>query len=160
MRRGMRTAIVTTAVGLFSASAVLVPAVAAAQPTLVPLSQKMRNCDFAENPYLGAGDYARAVSHMRKEDGTVVADVQMATGKPNMPYDVKLIQVPRGLYCAPGDPGVAHVVMFTDAAGGGAVTVRAPIQSGATGAWVSITRPSAFSQQPDEFYTTDFLFEL
>lgn len=160
MRRTVRTAIVAAGVGLFSASAVLVPAVAAAQSTTVPLSQKLRNCDFVENPYQGAGDYGRAISQMRIEGGSVVADIQLATAKPNMPYDVRLIQVPRGLYCAPGDPGVAGAVMVTDAIGGGAITVRAPIESGATGAWVSITRPSAFSQNPEEFYTTDFLFEL
>lgn len=67
MRRTVRTAIVAAGVGLFSASAVLVPAVAAAQSTTVPLSQKLRNCDFAENPYQGAGGYGRVISQMRIE---------------------------------------------------------------------------------------------
>ncbi|MGE2837290.1 hypothetical protein [Mycobacterium sp. SMC-4] len=158
MRRIARIALVAT--GLFSAAAVLGPAVSAADATTVPLSQKQRRCDFSENPYQGAGDYGRAVAYMRSDGSTVTADLQFATGKPNTHYDVRLIQVPRGLHCAPGDPGVAAAALITDAAGGGAVTVSAPIASGASGAWVSVTRPSAFSQHPEEFYTTDFLFEL
>ena len=160
MRRTVRTVFVAVSLALFSASAMLGPAVAAAQGSLVPLSQKLRRCDFSENPYQGASDFGRVISHLRTEGGSVVADVQMATGKPNMAYDVRLIQVPRGLSCAPGDPGVAGAVLITDVVGGGAVTVRAPSAQGATGAWVSVTRPSAFSQHPEEFYTTDFLFRL
>ncbi|MGE2729183.1 hypothetical protein ACQI4F_06880 [Mycolicibacterium vaccae] len=147
------------ATGLVSAAAVLGP-VPVAGATTLPLSQKLRHCDFSENPYQGAGDYGRASAEMRSDGGTVTADVHFATGTPNTPYDVRLIQVPRGLYCAPGDPGVTAATMFTDGAGGGAITVSAPIQSGATGAWVSITRPNPFSQHPQEFYTTDYLFAV
>lgn len=157
MRRFVRSALVTTA--LISAAAVVGPVPVAAATTM-PLSQKLRHCDFTENPYQSAGDYGRAVAEMRTDGRTVTADVKLATGKLNMPYDVRLIQVPRGLHCAPGDPGVAATTMFTDAAGGGAVTLSAPVEQGATGAWVIISRPSAFSHHPDEFYTTDYLFKI
>ncbi|MEZ0340852.1 hypothetical protein ACAG25_12805 [Mycobacterium sp. pV006] len=157
MRRFARSALVTTA--LVSAAAVVGPVPVAAATTM-PLSQKLRNCDFTENPYQGADDYGRAAAEMRTDGRTVTAHIAMATGKLNSPYDVRLIQVPRGLYCAPGDPGVAATTMFTDAAGSGTVTLTAPIEQGATGAWVMISRPSALSQHPDEFYTTDYLFRF
>ena len=31
---------------------------------------------------------------------------------------------------------------------------------GATGAWMSLSRPASNSQQPEEFYTTDFIASL
>jgi len=40
------------------------------------------------------------------------------------------------------------------------VSVRGPVASGATGAWIYITRPGEFSQTPAEFYTSDFVVPL
>ncbi|PRC43883.1 hypothetical protein C6A85_000000103055 [Mycobacterium sp. ITM-2017-0098] len=135
---------------------------AAAQPTatgpiVMPFGQALRRCDFSEFQYSGAGWYGRPTAELRIGGGEVVADVRFATGVPNARYDVRLIQMPRpgSIYCNPGDPGVMGGVLFTDNAGSGATTLRAPIMSGATGAWMSLTRPSPYSQQPDEFYTTD-----
>jgi hypothetical protein len=92
----------------------------------------------------------------------VIADVQIATAEPETPYDVRLIQVPRpsSASCNAGDPGVTGGVLFTDGAGAGGVTVRGHIVSGATGAWVFISRPGEFSQTPAEFYTSDFVVPL
>jgi hypothetical protein len=92
----------------------------------------------------------------------VIADVQIATAELNTPYDVRLIQMPRSSAssCNAGDPGVSGGVLLTDAVGGGGITVRGPIASGATGVWLYITRPGEFSQTPAEFYTTDFVASL
>jgi hypothetical protein len=92
----------------------------------------------------------------------VVADLRFATGVPNTRYDVRLIQMPRpeSLHCNAGDPGVTGAVLFTDNAGAAATTVRAPIMSGATGAWMSIARPSAYSQFPEEFYSSDMVVKF
>ena len=45
-------------------------------------------------------------------------------------------------------------------AGAATAVLRGPAMDGATGAWVSLTRPSAFSQLPEEFYTSDFVAPL
>lgn len=127
------------------------PAVAqptATGPTALPFTQALRRCDFS-----------RPSGEMRIDGGEVVVDLRFATGVPNARYDVRLIQTPRpqSLNCNPGDPGIAGGVLFTDNAGAAATTVRAPVMTGATGAWVSVTRPGAYSQIPEEFYTTDLI---
>ena len=90
---------------------------------------------------------------------TVSAVVTLATAVPDMQYNVRLIQVPRSTLARPGDPGVVTAASFvTDATGAGGVTVQqGPIQSGATGAWIVLDRPSAHSQTPAEFYTATFV---
>jgi hypothetical protein len=92
----------------------------------------------------------------------VIADVQIATAIPNTPYDVRVIQMPRSSAsgCNAGDPGVIAGVLLTDPAGAGSVTVRGPVASGATGAWMYVTRPGEFSQTPAEFYSSDFVVLL
>ncbi len=131
-------------------------------PTVLPFTQALRRCDFSKFQYTGPGWYGRPSGELRIEGAEVAVDLRFATGVPNARYDVRLIQSPRpaSLYCNPGDPGVTGAVLFTDNAGAAATTVRAPIMSGATGAWVSITRPSADSQMPEEFYTTDVIVQL
>jgi hypothetical protein len=47
--------------------------------------------------------------------------------------------------------------MGTDAAGGGTVTVQDTIRPGTTGVWVIIERPNGISQNPAEFYTSEFV---
>ena len=47
--------------------------------------------------------------------------------------------------------------MNTDAAGNGTATVQEPIRPGTTGVWVIIERPNGNSQNPAEFYTSEFL---
>lgn len=134
-------------------------AAAEAGTTFMPFGQTLKRCDFSDNEYVGGTGYGRPAAYVRVDGGDVVADVQFAIGIPNTRYDVRLIQSPRSsaLTCNAGDPGVAGTALFTDAAGAGAVTARGPITAGATGAWVFITRPSARSHIPAEFYTTDFI---
>jgi hypothetical protein len=125
----------------------------------MPFAQALRRCDFSVFSYTGPAWYGRASGDLRVDGGEVVVDLRFATGVPNTRYDVKLIQSPRPepLHCNPGDPGVTGAVLFTDNAGAAATTVRAPLMSGATGAWMSITRPSPYSQFPEEFYSSDMI---
>lgn len=166
MRWIARTALAAVAVVATSGSTLVggSAATAEAQPgaassTVLPFGQTLRRCDFSEFEYVGGNGYGRATGLLRADGGGVVADIQFATGKPHTRYDVRLIQAPRSSArsCNAGEPGVVGAVLMTDGAGAGAVTVRAPVISGATGAWVSITRPSPYSQIPAEFYTTDFV---
>ena len=130
--------------------------------TFVSFAQKLRRCDFSANTYVSATGYGRPIATVYRTGSELSADVQIATAIPNTPYDVKLIQVPRSsaASCNPGDPGVIAAVLWTDGAGAGRVTLRGPVSAGATGAWMSITRPGEFSQTPAEFYTTDFVVSI
>ena len=130
--------------------------------TMMSFAQTYRRCDFSNRTYVSATAYGRPVSFVHNTGSEVIADVQIATAEPNTPYDVRVIQMPRSsaTTCNAGDPGVSGAVLQTDAVGGGGVTVRGLIASGATGVWVFISRPSAFSQTPAEFYTTDFVAPL
>ncbi len=127
--------------------------------TVLPFSQMLRRCDFSETDYNGPTGYGRATGNLRSDGLTLTADVQLATAIPNMHYDVRLIQVPRSsaVPCWGADPGVAQGSLNTDGAGAAAVTLQDGIEPGATGAWVFISRPNRFSQNPAEFYTTDLI---
>ncbi|WNG85262.1 hypothetical protein C6A87_014910 [Mycobacterium sp. ITM-2016-00317] len=133
-----------------------------AGPVMAPFSQTWRRCDFSKFAYTGPTAYGRMFGQFRVEGGELVADLQLATGKLNAPYDVRVIQMPRASAssCNAGDPGVLAATLFTDGAGSGSVTVRGPIAPGTTGVWASVTRPSPFSQTPEEFYTTDFVVSM
>jgi hypothetical protein len=128
--------------------------------TFLPFAQILRRCDFSANTYTGPTGYAVASGFLRTAGSSrVVAEVHIATARPNTHYDVRLIQMPRpsSSTCLARDPGVALGALNTDAAGAASVTVEDGIEPGATGAWVFITRPDAFSQIPAEFYTTDVI---
>jgi hypothetical protein len=130
--------------------------------TFVPFAQSLRRCDFSTTDFNSPTGYARPQGVIRADGSTVSADLQIATAIPNIRYDVRLIQVPRpsSAPCLGGDPGVALVALSTDGAGAGSVTVQDAIEPGATGAWVFITRPDAFSQNPAEFYTSDLIVPI
>ena len=130
--------------------------------TFLSFAQIFRRCDFSDKAYTGPTGYARPTAVVHNTGSEVIADVQLATAIPNTPYDVRVIQMPRSSAsgCNAGDPGVIAGVLLTDPAGAGSVTVRGPVASGATGAWIYITRPGEFSQTPAEFYTSDFVVPL
>ena len=130
--------------------------------TFLSFAQVFRRCDFSDKAYTGPTGYARPTAEVHSSGSEVIADVQIATAIPNTPYDVRVIQMPRSSAsgCNAGDPGVIAGVLLTDPAGAGSVTVRGPVASGATGAWMYITRPGEFSQTPAEFYTSDFVVPL
>ncbi len=127
--------------------------------TVLPFSQILRRCDFSETDYNGPTGYGRPLGTLRSDGSTLTADVQIATAIPNMHYDVRLIQVPRpsATPCWGADPGVAQGSLNTDAGGAASTTLQDAIEPGATGAWVFISRPDRFSQNPAEFYTTDLI---
>jgi hypothetical protein len=76
-----------------------------------------------------------------------------------MHYNVGLIEEPRpsSAACGPGAAGTAFTGLDTDAAGVGTTTVQDSLQSGTTGVWVIIERPNPHSQDPAEYYTSEFL---
>jgi hypothetical protein len=145
-------------------SAPLLPGVApaGAEGAEVPFKQVFRRCDFTSNAYLPATGYGRPSAQVGVDGNTLVADVRFATGVPFTRYDVRAIQVPRtsAAPCNPGDPGVVAGSLSTDGAGNGQLTIRGPLAPGATGVWLSVTRPSANSQQPAEFYSTDYVKQI
>ena len=130
--------------------------------TFAPFAQWLRRCDFSKTDFNGPTGNGRPQAVIRSDGSTVTADVQIATAIPNIRYDVTLIQAPKpsSSACLGGEPGVALVAMQIDNAGNGRVTVQDNIEPGATGAWVYISRPDAFSQKPAEFYTTDLIVPI
>lgn len=126
--------------------------------TFLPFSGVLRRCDFSANMHSAPTGYGRATAHIRTTDSSqVVADVHLVTALPNTHYDVRLIQLPRpsSSTCNAGDPGTVAGALNTDASGDANATLQTGIASGATSAWVFISRPSAFSQTPAEYYSTD-----
>lgn len=128
--------------------------------TTVPLRSTLRACDFSPLQWVGGQNRAAATSVIRAAGGTVTAEVHLSEpSSPDTHFDVRLIQAPRASNspCAAAGPGVAVGGLDTDGAGQASTTLQDSIQSGTTGAWVFIQRPSPYSQTPDEFYTSDFL---
>lgn len=160
-------AAMATAVGPAVLMMVSAPGAAAlppgVDPSLITFSTILRRCDASPMQYVSAAGEGRATAHIRTAgSGELVADVELAVAEPFTFYEVKLIQMPRpsSAGCEAGSPGTAVGAINTDAAGTGAVTVRGPIASGATGAWISIEQPQPFSQVPDEFYTSDQIKDI
>jgi hypothetical protein len=130
--------------------------------TFVAFTQMFRRCDFSSKTHIGPTAYGRPTAWLRNTGSELIADVQIATVIPNTPYDVRVIQMPRSSAtpCNAGDPGVIAGVLFTNDVGEGSLTLRGPVASGATGAWMFISRPGEFRQTPDEFYTSDFVVSI
>jgi hypothetical protein len=131
--------------------------------TTVSLDSDLRSCDFSlmttgamvPRPALGTGS---AVIHTA--GSKAIAEVHLVDAPdPGTHFDVGLIQEPRpsSATCGPGDPGTAFTGMDTDAAGSATVTVQDTLRQGTTGVWVIIERPDPHSQNPAEFYTSEFL---
>ncbi len=136
---------------------------AAADGTRVALQSNLRRCDFS------LVTFAPMVLHPRLASGSAlihtagsqtVAEVHLYDEpEPGTHFDVGLIQIPRPASgtCGPGDPGTAFTGMDTDAAGNGTAIVQDTIRPGTTGVWVIIERADAHSQNPAEFYTSEFV---
>jgi hypothetical protein len=128
----------------------------------LPFASVLRRCDHSAETYYPSHGDGRATAQVRTDGGQVVADVQLVTAEPGSYYKVRLIQMPRESWggCDVGAPGTAVSAINTDGVGAGAVTLRSPRMPGATGAWVAVERPQPNSQQPAEFYTSDFVAAL
>lgn len=132
-------------------------------PTRVGLRAALKNCDFSivNNapvvPFVAMG-YGQAL--ISRGGSGAVAEVHLTnTFEPGMHFDVGLIQAPRpsSATCGPGDPGTTYAGLDLDGGGQGTVTINAPLQGGTTGVWVFIRRPNPHSQDPAEFYTSEFV---
>jgi hypothetical protein len=125
-------------------------------------AQTFRRCDFTAARGIGPTGDAGPSALVRSTGTEVVADVQVVRAIPGTVYVVGLVQMPHSsaVGCNPGDPGVISGVVTADDFGNGSVTIRGPIASGATGAWMYLSRPGYLSQTPDEFYTSDFVVSL
>jgi hypothetical protein len=131
--------------------------------TTVVLDWKLRRCDFSlvstapmvSRPGLGTGS-----ALVRRAGSRAVAEVHLVDApEPDTHFEVGLIQEPRpaSANCGPGAPGVAFAGLDTDAAGRGTATVQDTIRPGTTGVWVIVERANPRSQNPAEFYTSEFL---
>jgi hypothetical protein len=165
MRTLTRVGACTAAIAVAIAPAMTSEIVRAAADgaTRVPLKSDFRRCDFSLatfapsefRPLLGSGS---AVIHAA--GSRAIAEVHLFDGpSPGTHFDVGLIQEPRpsSATCGPGDPGTAFAGMDTDGAGLGTATVQDTIRPGTTGVWVIVERPNGFSQDPAEFYTSEFV---
>ena len=148
---------------IFPTATIEIVSAAAEGGTTVVLDGALRRCDFSRvteaamvpRPEMGTGS---ALIHT--SGSSAVAEVHVTIpNEPGVHYDVGLIEEPRpsSATCGPGDPGTAFTGMNTDAAGNGTATVQEPIRPGTTGVWVIIERPNGNSQNPAEFYTSEFL---
>ena len=129
----------------------------------VPLGSTYRSCDFTKMGYVGTLATGSGQATIGTGgSNTVTADVYLMIGTPNTPYQVRLIQGPRpgSQKCVAGDPGVASAVLNTDGNGVGSLTLHAPLNSGATNAWVFIEGPPEPGQIRGEFYTSDMITSL
>jgi hypothetical protein len=167
MRQRVLNTVAALVAAMSAASTVGIETAAAGPPgsggaTILSFAQILRRCDFSSNMHTGPTGVARATALVHNTGSEVIADVVMVTAIPDTPYDVRIIQMPRSsaTSCNAGDPGVVGGVLFTDGGGAGGVSLHAPITSGATGAWLYITRPGEFSQTPAEFYTSDFVVPI
>lgn len=131
--------------------------------TTVVFDNYLRRCDFSKvsiapkvpSPMLGTGS-----AIVRANGSRAVAEVHLVDGtEPGMHFDVGLIEEPRpsSSTCGPGDPGTAFTGMDLDGAGNGTATVADAIRPGTTGVWVIIERANPNSQNPAEFYTSEFV---
>jgi hypothetical protein len=131
--------------------------------TRVALDADLKDCDFSltrnppmiPSPMLGTGWVE--IIHT---GSSAVAQVHLdVPNEPGAHYSVGLIEEPRSssATCGPGDPGTSFTGLDTDAAGVGTATVHDGLRSGTTGVWVIIERPNAHSQDPAEYYTSEFL---
>ncbi|MDT5260632.1 MAG: hypothetical protein QOD10_5712 [Mycobacterium sp.] len=160
-RLGTCTAAITVAISPVTPFGIV--RAAAEGDTRVALLSDLRRCDFSlaatapseYRPIMGSGS---AVIHIA--GSRAIAEVHLFDGSsPGTHFDVGLIQEPRpsSATCGPGDPGTAFTGMDTDGAGSGTATVQDAIRPGTTGVWVIVERPNGFSQNPAEYYTSEFV---
>jgi hypothetical protein len=151
------------AVAISPAATFAIVNAAAEGGTTVALDAAERRCDFSQVitaakvpwPPMGTGS-----ALINTSGSKAVAQVHVTIpNEPGIRYDVGLIQEPRpsSATCGPGDPGTAFTGMDTNAAGSATVTVADGIRQGTTGVWVIVERANPNSQNPAEFYTSEFL---
>jgi hypothetical protein len=163
-RLGTCAAAITVAISPAAISATLgIDTAAADVATRVPLDNDFRRCDFSlvtPTPPEQDDNLGSASALIHTAGSQAVAEVHLVDAPdPGTHFDVGLIQEPRpaSATCGHGDPGTAFTGIDTDAAGNATVTIQDTIRQGTTGVWVIIERPNPISQNPAEFYTSDFV---
>lgn len=155
------SAAITMAV--FSAAGIDAASAAADGGTRVVLDNKLRRCDFSlvsTDAAVPRTALATGMALVRRVGSQAVAEVHLVDApEPGTHFDVGLIEepLPSSATCGPGDPGTSFGGLDTDAAGSGTTTVQETIRPGTTGVWVIVERPNGHSQNPAEFYTSEFL---
>lgn len=169
MRALTRLGVSAAAITLTTSSAAIFDANIAAAvpdpsgPTTVALRSALRQCDFSRTnfaPMIPRVPLGQGSALIHKSGSSVVADVSLVnSSEPGMHFDVGLIQAPRpsSASCGPGSPGTAYAGLDIDDSGKGSVTIQDTIRQGTTGVWVIIQRPNEHSQDPAEFYTSEFV---
>jgi hypothetical protein len=136
---------------------------AAEAGTIVVLDSDLRRCDFSlisTDPMVAHPGLGTGTTVIRHSGSSATAEVHLTDApEPGAHFDVGLIQEPRpsSATCGPGDPGTAYSGFDTDAAGNGTVTITESIRPGTTGVWVIVERANPHSQNPAEFYTSEFV---
>lgn len=160
-RLGTSTAAI--AVVISPAATFAIAGAAAQGGTTVVMDSYERRCDFSkvtEAAWIPAPPEGTGSALISTSGSRAVAQVHMTIpNEPGTHYDVGLIEEPRpsSATCGPGAPGTAFTGMDTDGAGNATVTVQDSIRPGTTGVWVIIERANPNSQNPAEFYTSEFL---
>ncbi len=162
---GTSTRFMTIVVAVFGLLALGTASAAAevANGGTAPLRSTYRSCDFTPSDFVDATGFGDGQATIGTGGtNTVTAEVHLAIGIPNAPYQVRLIQGPRSgaQTCNAGDPGVASAVLNTDGNGTGAVTLHGALRSGATNAWVFVEGPPDPGEIRGEFYTSEVLTSL
>jgi hypothetical protein len=131
--------------------------------TILVLDSDLRRCDFSlisTDPMVAHPGLGTGTAVIRHSGSSATAEVHLTDApEPGTHFDVGLIQEPRpsSATCGPGDPGTAYSGFDTDAAGSGTVTITESIRPGTTGVWVIVERGNPHSQNPAEFYTSEFV---
>ena len=132
---------------------------ASASPThRMFLLANMHTCDFQlVTTQLGRAS-AKPFAEINSDGHIVTAHIDLANGADDARYVARVIPAPHAvLGCLAGDPSITTGILVTDAYGSGGVTLRAPIPAGATGMWLAVDLPSAHSQVPEEFYSSNYI---
>ncbi|WP_234791591.1 hypothetical protein [Mycolicibacterium mucogenicum] len=122
------------------------------------LLANMHTCDFQlVTTQLGRAS-ARPLAEITSDGHIAVAHIDVTNGADDAHYVVRVIPAPHAaLGCLAGDPSITTGTLVTDAYGSGSVTLQAPIPAGTTGMWLAVDLPSAHSQVPAEFYSSNYI---
>jgi len=100
------------------------------------LLANMHTCDFQlVTTQLGRAS-AKPFAEINSDGHIVTAHIDLTNGADDARYVMRVIPAPHA---------------------SGGVTLRAPIPAGTTGMWLAVDLPSAHSQVPEEFYSSNYI---
>ncbi|WP_244602174.1 hypothetical protein [Mycolicibacterium sp. NCC-Tsukiji] len=122
------------------------------------LLANLHTCDFQlVTTQLGRAS-AKPFAEITSDGRIAVAHIDLTNGADDAQYAVRVIPAPHAvLGCRSGDRGITTGTLVTDAFGSGSITLQAPIPAGTSGMWLAVDLPSAHSQIPDEFYSSNYI---